>query len=74
MSAATSKKTSELTRRERECLLHSARGHTAAKISVLLEINYNTVAFHLTNACRKLDAANRTEAVAIAITRGLIQP
>lgn len=74
MSVALSKKSNELTRRERECLLHSAQGNTAVKIAELLEINYNTVAFHLTNACRKLNAANRTEAVAIAIMRGLIQP
>lgn len=73
MSAAPSKKSKILTNREKECLLHSAQGHTAVKISELLEIDHNTVVFHLTNACRKLGAANRTEAVAIAITHGLIQ-
>lgn len=64
----------KLTPRERECLLHSARGRTMTDIAKILIITHNTVVFHLTNACRKLGAANRTEAVAIAVSRGMLQP
>jgi|GEM_PF-4824746 len=39
----------------------------------MLNVTYDTVVFHLSNACRKLGASNRTEAVAIAITLGLIK-
>lgn len=63
-----------LTSRERECLLHAARGRTKAATAKILTIDYNTVVFHHTKAYQKLGAANCTEAVAIAISRGLIQP
>lgn len=63
-----------LTSRERECLLHAAHGRTKATIAKMLFIDYNTVVFHLTKAYQKIGAANCTEAVAIAISRGLIQP
>lgn len=64
----------KLTPRERECLLYSARGRTMADIAKILVRDHNTVIFHLANAYRKLGAANCTEAVAIAISRGLIVP
>ena len=73
MDAAQPRTPKKLTNREKECLIYSAQGHTTVKISELLKINHNTVVFHLTNATRKLGAANRIEAVAIAITHGLIQ-
>ncbi|MBS4098875.1 MAG: helix-turn-helix transcriptional regulator [Sulfuricella sp.] len=73
MTTAPLRKTRILTRREKECLLHSAHGQTASQISRMLNVTYDTVVFHLSNACRKLGASNRTEAVAIAITLGLIK-
>ena len=63
-----------LTPRERECLLYAARGRTIEDIAKILTRSHYTIVFHLTNACSKLGAANRTEAVAIAISRGLIVP
>lgn len=63
-----------LTLREQECLLYAAHGRTKAEIAKILIIDYNTVAYHFTNAYRKLGAANCPEAVAIAISRGLIHP
>lgn len=62
----------KLTPRERECLLYAARGRTIEDIANILSRSHSLVVFHLTNAYRKLGAANCTEAVAIAISRGLI--
>ena len=39
---------------------------------MLIHRSRDTVHFHLRNAAMKLDAGNRTHAVAIACTRGLI--
>ena len=62
----------ELTEREIECLTWAARGKCEEVIAMLLSRSRDTVHFHLRNAMRKLDATNRTHAVAIACSRGLI--
>jgi len=62
----------ELSSRELECLLWAARGKTEEDISLILRRSPATVHFHLRNAVIKLGACNRTHAVAIACTRGLI--
>ncbi|AVT74396.1 HTH-type quorum sensing-dependent transcriptional regulator RpaR [Rhodopseudomonas palustris] len=62
-----------LTPRECEILQWAAQGKTAWEISVILCITERTVKFHLIEAARKLDAANRTAAVAKALTLGLIR-
>jgi LuxR family transcriptional regulator, quorum-sensing system regulator BjaR1 len=64
---------SPLSGREREILLWAAEGKTAWEISVILNIAERTVKFHLIGAGRKLNAANRTAAVAKALAMGLIQ-
>lgn len=61
-----------LTARERECLTWAARGKNEEEIAALIHRSRDTVHFHLRNAAMKLDAGNRTHAVAIACTRGLI--
>ena len=62
-----------LTARERECLLWVARGRTGREIALLLGISERTVRFHIANACRRLGAERRSEAVALAVDRGLIR-
>jgi len=61
-----------LTARERECLDHAARGHSAKETSRLIERSVPTVVMHLNAAVRKLGARNRSHAVAKAVRRGLI--
>lgn len=62
-----------LTAREREVLRWVAGGKTSWEISVILKISERTVKFHLIEASRKLNAVNRTAAVAKALARGLIK-
>jgi LuxR family transcriptional regulator, quorum-sensing system regulator BjaR1 len=62
-----------LTAREREVLRWAAGGKTSWEISVILRISERTVKFHLVEASRKLNAVNRTSAVAQALARGLIK-
>jgi LuxR family quorum sensing-dependent transcriptional regulator len=62
-----------LTPREREILRWAADGKTSWEVSVILNISERTVKFHLIQASHKLNAANRTAAVAKALARGLIK-
>ena len=62
----------ELSERERECLAWAARGKTEQEIALILHRSAATIHFHLRNAITKLKACNRTHAVAIACTHGLI--
>lgn len=62
-----------LTSRECEILLWAAHGKTAWEISIILRIAERTVKFHLIEASRKLNAVNRTSAVAKALALGLIK-
>lgn len=61
-----------LSRREQEVLQALAGGATTAEIAAELAISQNTVKTHVRRTLRKLDAANRTEAVARAVSLGLI--
>lgn len=61
-----------LTTRELECLQFLARGLSNDGIAKELKISLPTVALHLRNARAKLGATTRENAVALAITRGLI--
>jgi LuxR family quorum sensing-dependent transcriptional regulator len=62
----------QLTAREREVLAWAAQGKSAWEIGEILHIGKRTVDEHAQTACRKLGAANRTQAVAIAIRDRLI--
>lgn len=61
-----------LSAREREVLRWSAAGKTADEIGLILAISARTVNFHITRCIAKLDAANKTEAVAKALVLGLL--
>jgi LuxR family quorum sensing-dependent transcriptional regulator len=62
----------KLTPREIECLKWAADGKTEWEISAILYVSEHTVDKHLANAHRKLGAANRAQAVAVAIRWGFI--
>ncbi len=61
-----------LTPREREALGWVARGKSASEVADILKITKRTVDEHVQAAIRKLGAANRTHAVAIALRDRLI--
>ena len=61
-----------LSPREIEVLTWVARGKSAREIGRLLAISKRTADEHAGAAVRKLGARNRTHAVAIALSRGLI--
>jgi len=61
-----------LTSREAQCLAGIAEGLTNSDVAVKLQISTPTVALHLQNAKRKLGAATREHAVALAIKSGLL--
>lgn len=61
-----------LSERESQCLIESARGKTTSEIGHTLQISERTVAFHLANVRRKLDAANSRHAVSKALSLRLI--
>lgn len=61
-----------LSPRERECLQWTAAGKTSWEISTILRLSQSTTDGYIASATRKLGAANRTQAVAEGIRRGLI--
>jgi DNA-binding CsgD family transcriptional regulator len=61
-----------LTAREREVLLLVATGRSNREIAQQLFISAKTVSVHISNVLAKLDAASRTEAVAVARRGNLI--
>lgn len=62
----------ELSRRELEVLQHLSSGKSNKEIARLTHITEGTVKFHVTAVMGKLGVKSRTEAVAVAIRRGLI--
>ncbi len=63
----------QLTPRELEVLAWVAQGHPNKEIAERLSISQRTVKFHVSSIMGKLGAANRTEAVALAVQHGLIE-
>jgi DNA-binding NarL/FixJ family response regulator len=66
--------TNNLSQREREVLVELAQGASTAEIAANLVISKNTVKTHIGRILKKLDVANRAEAVARASALGLIPP
>lgn len=63
---------SELTHRELEVLQYIAKGMNNKEIAGLIGCTRFTVKFHVQNLLQKLRAADRTEAVAAAMQRGIL--
>lgn len=61
-----------LTERELDILRLIAQGTPNKEIAATLHISENTVKTHISNVLHKMDAKDRTEAVAKALTQGLI--
>lgn len=61
-----------LTAREVEVLQLLAEGLPNKSIATRLGISDQTVKFHVASICGKLGAANRTQAVRLAVRRGLV--
>jgi DNA-binding NarL/FixJ family response regulator len=62
----------ELSQREIEALRLLAQGYTSKQIAPLLRMTAKAVDMAIERTCRRLGATTRTQAVAIAIRRGLI--
>jgi LuxR family transcriptional regulator, quorum-sensing system regulator BjaR1 len=61
-----------LTEREREILALTAAGYGDKAIAARLGISERTIRFHLSECERRLGAANRAHAVAVALKSGEI--
>lgn len=63
-----------LTRREREVLSLLAMGLTGPEIADRLALSPATVRTHVQNGIARLGARTRVQAIALALTRGEINP
>jgi DNA-binding NarL/FixJ family response regulator len=63
----------DLTARELQVLQQMAKGLPNKEIGDVLDITGHTVKDHLKNILAKLRVADRTEAVTVALQRGIIQ-
>ena len=61
-----------LTSREKECLTWASNGKTSSEIAQILDRSVETVRLHIKNSISKLEATNRSQAIANAIHLGLI--
>jgi DNA-binding NarL/FixJ family response regulator len=64
---------STLTDREREVLQMLSKGLTNKQIAQVLGISGNTIRNHVNSILQKLEVADRTEAVTLALQRGIIR-
>ena len=63
---------SPLTPRETEILNHMAQGYLNKQIADALSVSEQTIKNHITSILRKLNANARTQAVVIAVKKGLV--
>lgn len=63
-----------LTPREMDVLRTVALGHSNKRVGALLEVSEETVKSHMKNVLLKLNANDRTHAVALAMQRGILLP
>lgn len=64
----------ELSKRELQVLQYVAEGRSNKEIGQIFYFSENTAKAHVRSILTKLDAMGRTEAIAIAMRRGLIKP
>lgn len=72
LGATESPRKADLSARENECLRWTAQGKTSSEIAKLMTLSEHTVKHYLVSICQKLNAHNRTQAVANAIRAGLL--
>jgi DNA-binding NarL/FixJ family response regulator len=70
----TTSKLDALTDREREVLVHVARGHSNAEIAAALQVSETTIKTHVGHVLTKLRLRDRTQAVVLAYETGLVRP
>lgn len=61
-----------LTGRELQALHGAALGETAAETGIRIHLGVETVRMYRKRACAKLEAANLTRAVVVALGRGML--
>ncbi|MEB3356531.1 MAG: response regulator transcription factor [Synechococcales bacterium] len=61
----------QLTERERQVLLLMCEGKSNQEIAASLHISEGTIKFHINGIFRKLDVSDRTQAVLVALKRGI---
>jgi DNA-binding NarL/FixJ family response regulator len=71
-AGAESPPAAALTEREAQVLRLLAQGRANKEIAAALVISERTVKFHVSSILSKLGASNRTEAVRLAVQRGLV--
>lgn len=59
-----------LNARERDCLALASEGLTNVEIGAALGVSDRTAIYHITNACRKIGARNRQQAITRALLSG----
>ncbi|GEK12290.1 autoinducer binding domain-containing protein [Aliivibrio fischeri] len=72
INIAHEKLNSDVTKREKECLVWACEGKSTWDISKILGCSERTVTFHLTNAQMKLNTTNRCQSISKAILTGAI--
>ncbi|WP_245442680.1 LuxR family transcriptional regulator [Mesorhizobium hawassense] len=72
-NAAGIESTSNLSPREKECILWTAKGKSSWEIGKILGLSINTVNFHIKNVMRKMDANSRITAAIEVLKRGMIE-
>jgi DNA-binding NarL/FixJ family response regulator len=73
MAAPAESPAETLTGREQEVLQLLAEGKANKEIAAALVISERTVKFHVSSILSKLGAGNRTEAVRVAVQRGIVR-